>query len=244
MTTPDHGIAAALEAALPHRVHRPDSAGYGDSLARIFFPDASRRRPPCVVAPRDSADVSAALRIVSAHGGTVTVRAGGLSSPCVDDGAVLLDLSSHLSHARPRGTLVETQGGATVGSILDSLADSGRVIPVGIVGLAGFGLVTRGGVGYLTRSVGLTLDHLVEVELILPDGEIVRLSEDSTGDDADLWWAVRGCAPSFGVVTEAVMRTHEQGPVHVQKNGVVAQRISPLPWHPFASKRGSMSATR
>ncbi|SDU49664.1 FAD binding domain-containing protein [Gordonia westfalica] len=182
MTTLDHGIAAALEAALPHRVHRPDSAGYRDSLARIFFPDASRRRPPRV-----------------------------------DDGAVLLDLSSHLSHARPCGTLVETQGGATVGSILDSLADSGRVIPVGIVGLAGLGLVTRGGVGYLTRSVGLTLDHLVEVELILPDGEIVRLYEDSTGDDADLWWAVRGCAPSFGVVTEAVMRTHEQGPVHVDR---------------------------
>ncbi|MDS1116407.1 hypothetical protein RD149_21925 [Gordonia westfalica] len=120
MTTPDHGIAAALEAALPHRVHRPDSAGYRDSLARIFFPDASRRRPPCVVAPRDSADVSAALRLASAHGGTVTVRGGGLRSPCVDDGA-------------------------------------------------------------------------------------------------DLWWAVRGGAPSFGVVTEAVMRTHEQGPVHVDR---------------------------
>jgi FAD/FMN-containing dehydrogenase len=77
--------------------------------------------------------------------------------------------------------------------------------------------MSRGGVGYLTRSLGLTLDHLVEVELVLASGEVVRLSDASTGAEADLWWAVRGCAPAFGVVTSAVVRSHEMGPVWVDR---------------------------
>ena len=55
------------------------------------------------------------------------------------------------------------------------------------------------------RQGGLTVDHLVWVELVLPSGDVVRLSGDSTGADAELWWAVRGCAPSFGVVTSAAV---------------------------------------
>ncbi|MFE0750932.1 FAD-binding oxidoreductase [Gordonia sp. NPDC058843] len=217
MTTLSDGIAAELDDALAGRVHSPGSPGYRESLSRIFFPDASRREPPCVVHPRNTSDVATAMRIVSAGGGRITVRGGGLSSNCVDESAVLLDLSVHLTGVDAGDGIVRVQGGATVGSVLDALAGSGRVIPVGIVGLAGFGLVARGGVGYLTRSVGLTLDHLVEVELVRPDGEVIRLDEDSTGIEADLWWAVRGCAPSFGVLTSAVLRTVSQGPVHVDR---------------------------
>ncbi|WP_238421620.1 FAD-binding oxidoreductase [Gordonia sp. 'Campus'] len=218
MTTSPDGIAAELDAAIPGRVHPPGSAGFRESLSRIFFPDAARRNPPCVVHPRTVSDVATTMRVVSSAGGRVTVRGGGLSSNCVDDAAVLLDLSVHLTGVDDiRDGTVRVQGGATVGAVLDTLADTGRVIPVGIVGLAGFGLATRGGVGYLTRSVGLTLDHLVAVELVRPDGEVVSLHEDSTGADADLWWAVRGCAPSFGVVTSAVLRTVPQGPMHVDR---------------------------
>jgi FAD/FMN-containing dehydrogenase len=112
---------------------------------------------------------------------------------------------------------VIVDGGATMGTMLDALAPTGRVVPVGIIGHAGFGLATRGGVGYLTRSLGLTLDHLVEVELVLPSGDVVRLSDASSGDEADLWWAVRGCAPPFGVVSSAVFRSHEVGPVWIDR---------------------------
>lgn len=157
------------------------------------------------------------MRILHHLGGTATVRGGGLSSTCVADDAVMLDLSVHLNAVRPHETTVTVDGGATVGPVLEALAPARRVIPVGIVGLAGLGLVTRGGVGYLTRSVGLALDYLVEVELVLPDGEIVRLSDDSQGEEAELWWAVRGCAPCFGIVTSAVLRTIEQGPVFVDR---------------------------
>ena len=210
-------FVATLEATLADCVHLPGSDGYRASLAAVFFPDASRRAPLAVVHPRTVADVAAVMTVATDCGGRVTVRGGGLSSNCVDDSAVLLDLSVHLANAVPQGDRVLILGGATVGTALAAIADAGRVIPVGIVGLAGMGLVTRGGVGYLTRDVGLALDHLVQVELVLPGGRVVTLSEDSTGDEADLWWAVRGCAPAFGVVTAVLLRTHEQGPVFVDR---------------------------
>jgi len=206
-----------LVAELGNLVQLPGTAGYDASLGRVFFPDASRRRPPCVVQPRSAGDVQTTMRAALATGAQVTVRGGGLSSNCVADGAVMIDLSTHLGSARRDGDRVVVEGGATVGKMLEALQSAGRVVPVGIVGLAGLGLATRGGVGYLTRSVGLTLDHLVEVEMVLPSGEIVRLSDASAGEEGDLWWAVRGCAPCFGVVTSAVLRTHPQGPVFVDR---------------------------
>jgi FAD/FMN-containing dehydrogenase len=206
-----------LEATLGDCVHLPGTAGYHASLDGVFFPDASRRRPPCVVRPRSTNDVSAAMHLASTHAGRVTVRGGGLSSNCVADDAAMIDLSAHLAGARAEGDLVRVGGGATVGVALAAIASTGRVLPVGIVGLAGMGLMTRGGVGYLTRSAGLTLDHLVEVELVRPDGTVTTLSKDSTGDDAELWWAVRGCAPPFGVVTSVLLRTVEQGSVFVDR---------------------------
>lgn len=210
-------FVASLETTLDHLVHLPGTAGYRASLDGVFFPDASRRSPVAVVHPRTTADVAAVMRTAADVGGRVTVRGGGLSSTCVDDCAVMVDLSVHMNNAVPQGDRVRIRGGATVGTALAAIADAGRVIPVGIVGWAGLGLVTRGGVGYLTRELGLTLDHLVELELVLPGGEIVTLSEASTGDEAELWWAVRGCAPAFGVVTSVVLRTHEQGPVFVDR---------------------------
>lgn len=211
-------LTAQLASALPGRVHTDDDAQYRDSLARVFFPEASRRRPSCVVTPADRADVATTLTSAAAAGVPVTVRGGGLSSNCVRDDAVLLDLSPNFATARPDGDAhVVVGGGATVGGVLRSLEPTGRVIPVGIAGIAGFGLVTRGGVGYLTREVGLTLDQIVDVEMVLPDGNVVRLSADSRGVEEELWWAARGCAPSFGVVTSARLRTHEQGPVFVDR---------------------------
>ncbi|BBZ27373.1 FAD-linked oxidase [Mycolicibacterium madagascariense] len=210
-------VTDRLVSVLGERVHRPGTPGYRASLDGVFFPDASRRSPVAVVHPRDVQDVASVMRTAAHSGDRVTVRGGGLSSNCVDDSAVMIDLSVHMADVAVRGDRVVVQGGATVGAALAAVAPHGRAIPVGIVGLAGMGLITRGGVGYLTREVGLALDQLVEVELVLPGGRVVRLSQDSVGEDADLWWAVRGCAPPFGVVTSVVMRTVEQGPVFVDR---------------------------
>jgi hypothetical protein len=208
---------AALSTRLAGRVHLPGSPCYRASLSRLFVPEAAHRRPPCVILPRSADDVAAVMRLAQHGGVRVSVRGGGLSANCVAYDAALVDLSVHLGTAERDGTRLRAGGGATVATILDSLAPVGRVVPVGVAGAAGFGLVTGGGIGYLTRSAGLTLDHLDEIELVLPSGEAVHLSETSRGRDAELWWAVRGCAAPFGVVTSAVLRTFQQGPVHVDR---------------------------
>lgn len=83
------------------------SPGYRASLERVFFPDASRRTPPAVVHPRTTRDLSTVLQVASAAGGRVTVRGGGLSSNCVDDSAVMIDLSVHFGCAEPDGLRAE-----------------------------------------------------------------------------------------------------------------------------------------
>ncbi|MEV7521224.1 FAD-binding oxidoreductase [Streptomyces sp. NPDC091371] len=216
MTGSDH-IVGQLRSALGPAVHAPGTTGYANALATVFFPEAARRRPACVVVPRTADDVAAVMRTATAAEAGVTVRGGGLSSNCVADGAVMLDLSQHLNEARPDGDRVVVDGGATMSAMLGALAPAGRVVPAGVVGHAGLGMATRGGIGYLTRSLGLTLDHLVGVELVLPSGDLVHLTERSSGEEAELWWAVRGGAPSVGVATSATFRTHELGPVWVDR---------------------------
>ncbi len=226
MTDPTAEGVQRLREALGGRVSLPGSAAYAAALGWVFFPDAARRRPACVVQPASAEDVSAVMRIAQAAGCPVTVRGGGLSSNCVADDAIMVDLSVHLDWARPDGDAVVVGGGATMGTVLDALAGEGRTVPIGIVRLAGLGLATRGGVGFLTRSLGLTLDHLVSAEIVLPSGEVRRLPGDSTGDDADLWWAVRGCAPSFGVVTSATFRTHAAAPRFVDRMVVAPDALA------------------
>jgi hypothetical protein len=104
-----------LTAELSDAVHLPGSRGYEVSLGRVFFPDASRRHPPVVVTPRSVHDVAITMRTATETGAQVAVRGGGLSSNCVADGAMMIDLSVHLGTARPDGELVVVGGGATVG---------------------------------------------------------------------------------------------------------------------------------
>ena len=233
----------ALAADLGDQVSRPGDAAYADALGRIFFPDAARSAPSCVVSPRSRDDVAVALRIAGDEGSQVTVRGGGLSSLCAVDGAVMLDLSAWLDTALTFGDRVRVGGGATMGTMLDALEPDSRIVPVGISGLAGLGLATRGGVGYLTRSLGLTLDFLEEVELVVPGGAIHTLSDASVGDEADLWWAVRGCAPSFGVVTSATFRSHALGPVFVHRAVLPVETLGAYFEHaPALPRETSLSA--
>jgi len=226
VTDPIAEGVSRLRESLCDKVCEPDSAAYTAALGRVFFPDAARRRPACVVKPASTEDASSVMKIAGATGCSVTVRGGGLSSNCVADGAIMMDLSAHLDHAVPDADVVVVGGGTTMGTMIDALVPGARTVPIGIVRLAGLGLATRGGVGYLTRSLGLTLDQLVSVELVVPSGEVVRLSGDSAGADAELWWAVRGCAPSFGVVTSATLRTHAAGPMFVDRMVVAPDALA------------------
>jgi hypothetical protein len=197
----------ALQAAGTGLVLSPDEPGYAKAMGRVFSAEASLTRPLCLVQPENSAQVAAALRVARELGCSVTGRGGGLSPLCAADQAVMVDLSAHFAGGRAAGTDACVGGGATMGTVLDTLAPQSRRIPVGVVRFAGMGLALQGGVGYWTRSLGLTLDHIRAVELVVPSGEVLALSEESTGAQADLWWAVRGCAPSFGIVTSVTFRS-------------------------------------
>lgn len=115
-------FVASLQTTLDLLVHLPGTAGYRASLDGVFFPDASRRSPVAVLHPRTTADVAAVMQTAADVGGRVTVRGGGLSSNCLDDSAVMVDLSVHMNDAVPQGDRVRIRGGATVGTALAAIA--------------------------------------------------------------------------------------------------------------------------
>jgi hypothetical protein len=199
---------ASLRSALGEAVLAPDDSRYPAFRTGLFTPLAGAARPACVVQPEDARQVAIAVRIARDAGCAVTTRGGGLSTICSATDAVVIDMKARMGGGRLIGDQARMGGGATMGQALAVLAPVGRVVPIGSVPIAGMGLATQGGFGHLTRSHGLTLDHLVEVELVTADGEIRTLSDASTGGEADLWWAVRGAAPPFGVVTAATFRSH------------------------------------
>jgi FAD/FMN-containing dehydrogenase len=197
----------ALHAAGAGTVLSPADPGYARAMGRVFSTEASLTRPLCIVQPENSAQVAATLQVARELGCSVTGRGGGLGPLCAADHAVMIDLSAHFAGGTTCGTDACVGGGATMGTILDVLAPLSRRIPVGVVRFAGMGLALQGGVGYWTRSLGLTLDHIRAVELVVPSGEVLTLSEESTDSHADLWWAVRGCAPNLGIVTSVTFRS-------------------------------------
>lgn len=199
-------LVHAFQAGDTGAVLPPGAADYVKAMGRLFSTEASRTHPLCVVQPRNATQVATILKIAREGGCAVTTRGGGHNSYCAADKAVMIDLSAHCATVVCTGNEVKVGGGATMGAILDALAPHGRLLPVGVPPLPGMGLALQGGVGYLSRSLGLTLDHLRAVEIVVPSGQVFELSEKSTGDEADLWWAVRGCAPNLGVVTSATFR--------------------------------------
>lgn len=214
MTSDPSRCVDALATALPGSVLSPDQPRYSVALGGLFSTEASLTRPCCVVRPANAAEVAATLKIAQDFSAPVTVRGGSHSSLCAADQAVMIDLSARLYSVELRGEEVVVGGGAAMGSLLQTLSPASRLVPVGVARTPGMGLALQGGVGYLTRSLGLTLDHLRAVEIVVPSGAALHLSDQSRGDEADLWWAVRGCAPNLGVVTSATFRVHA-GPIRV-----------------------------
>jgi len=165
------------------------------------------------------------------HGWAVSVRGGGHSPFCTKDDAVLLDMSAHFNDAHLDDATIVAGAGATMGDILQAGAAEHRVVPVGKFGTPGMGLALQGGVGSLARKFGLTIDHLAEIELVLPSGDIRILSPESTGDDAELWWGSRGAGPNFGVVTSAKFRTHVlESVLSVQRLTTMSRLSAVLNW--------------
>src|SRR5207249_1147566 len=128
-----------------------------------------------------------------------------------DDGLVI-DLSRMKGiRVDPAARTVRVEGGCTWGDVDHATHAFGMATPSGIISTTGVGgLTLGGGIGHLSRKFGLTIDNLLEAELVLASGERIHVSPE---ENPDLYWAIRGGGGNFGVVTSFVFRLHEVGTV-------------------------------
>lgn len=200
-------LVRALNAADVGTVISSGEFDYTTAMGRLFSSEASLTRPVCIVQPYDGVQVAKTIGVARDFGYPITVRGGSHSSLCAADEALMIDLSAHCGHIILQGDYATVGGGATMGHVLATLGEQSRLIPVGVARTPGMGLALQGGIGHLTRSLGLTLDYIHAVEIVTSSGDVLQLSAQTSGDEADLWWAVRGCAPNFGIVTAMTVRT-------------------------------------
>src|SRR5829696_9859764 len=147
------------------------------------------------------------------HGLLVAVRGGGHSFPgfSVCDGGMVIDLSLMKAIKVDReARTVHVQAGVLLGELDRETQRLGLAVTTGIVTHTGVaGLTLGGGLGWIMRKHGLTIDNLLAVDLITADGEFVKASAIH---NADLFWGVRGGGGNFGIVTEFEFRVHPLGP--------------------------------
>jgi FAD/FMN-containing dehydrogenase len=210
-TAPYEELAAAVRGSLI----RPGDPEYDQT--RAVYNGMIDRRPAAIARCRDAADVVACVQFGRKHGAEIAVRGGGHSAGGfgVWDDALVIDLSLMRSTTvSPEHHTVRADGGCTLGDIDHATVAFGMAVPTGILASTGIaGLALGGGVGYLSRRFGLTADNLLAADVVLADGTLVTVSENS---HRDLFWALRGGGGNFGIVTSFTFRCHDIG-----ENGVI-----------------------
>jgi FAD/FMN-containing dehydrogenase len=185
----------------------PEDADY--EKARGVFNAMIDRRPAVIVRPVNAYDVATAVNFARENQLSLAIRDGGHSVPgfgTVDDGLVI-DLS-HLRGVRidPNTKTARVDGGATWGDFNHAGYGFGLATTGGIISTTGVsGLTLGGGIGYLTRKHGLSLDNVISADVVTADGKLLVASER---ENDDLFWAIRGGGGNFGVVTSWEFRVH------------------------------------
>ncbi|TDE13082.1 FAD-binding oxidoreductase [Jiangella asiatica] len=208
MSTPSTLSIDRLRSDLTGDVIAPDDPGY--DAARTLFYGGFDNRPAVIVRPCNAAEVAAIVTLARDTGFELSVRSGGHSTAghSVSDGGIMLDLS------RLRAIEIDVdertawaQTGLTAGDVTTALAEHGLAVGFGDTGTVGIGgITTGGGVGYLSRKYGLTIDDVLAAEVVTADGQVLVVDADN---HPELFWAIRGGGGNFGVVTRFRYRVHE-----------------------------------
>jgi FAD/FMN-containing dehydrogenase len=190
------------------RVIAPDDPDY-DS-ARTVFHGAIDRRPAAIVRVGDATDVASVIALARETGLELAVRSGGHSGAGhgVTEGGIVLDLSEMRSlEIDPEERTAWAETGMTAGEYTVAAGEHGLATGFGDTGSVGIGGITLGGgIGFLVRKHGLTIDDLLAAEVVTADGELLRADAET---HPDLFWAIRGGGGNFGVATRVRFRLHE-----------------------------------
>ena len=190
----------------------PEDERYDE--ARSIWNGAIDRRPACIVRCTGVADVVAAVRFARKRNLQVAVRGGGhgVGGHAVCDGGLVIDLSAMKGIRVDAGRrTARAEAGVLWGELDRETQLFGLATVGGIVTHTGIaGLTLGGGIGWLMRKYGATVDNLLAADVVTADGELVRASED---ENADLFWGIRGGGGNFGVVTSFEYRLHPVGPI-------------------------------
>jgi hypothetical protein len=193
----------------------PSSEGYDE--ARALYNAMIDKKPAAIAMCVDAADVQTCVNYALDNSIPLAIRSGGHNAGGLGsvDGGLVIDLSTMRGiRVDPKTKTVRVQPGCRWGDVDHAAHPYGLAVPAGMISTTGCGgLTLGGGVGHLTRNFGLTIDNLLEADVVLADGSMVIASAD---ENPDLFWALRGGGGNFGVVTSFLYRGN---PVHTVFGG-------------------------
>jgi FAD/FMN-containing dehydrogenase len=198
---------AKLQQGFRGEVIKPGDSAY--DAARAVYNGMIDKRPAVIARCADIADIMSAVRFGRENDLLTSIRGGGHNAGGLgvcDDG-LAIDLSRMKNvYVDPRAKTVRVAPGCVWGDVDHAAHAFGMATPSGFISTTGVaGLTLGGGVGYLSRRYGLTIDSLLSADMVLADGKFVTASAD---ENPDLFWAIRGGGGNFGVVTSFLFRTH------------------------------------
>ena len=202
----------ALKKSLRGPLIVPDSAAY--EKARKVFNGMVNSRPAMIVRPQGVADVVTAVNFARENNLLAAVRGGGhsYSGKSATEGSFVIDCTLMRGiRVDPADETVDVQPGVLLGEMDRETQAFGYIVPSGTVSHTGVaGLTLGGGVGRLMRKFGLTVDSLIELDVVTADGRFLKAA---TRQNPDLYWGCRGGGGNFGVVTNFKYKMHKFGPV-------------------------------